>query len=248
MNKPPIPGRPGSGKFHNRGSGKLFPSTYQNRLFNEDLPENKQDSNNSNPLALVLHPDAKVNENISEPNTPRTVPNYCRRTQSAKAKAVRKDSAQKSSRQRPVSAGCRLTKDNDGTCSSKPAVIDLANKVIPDLFQIEKQKLLALPSTTDYNQNVIEHMPPMHFSRPSSAKYTEFDFDINDSSCGCKKGSKTKIAKQGLKPSVYGLQRQRQFYGSAPDLSSTNCYFDQYPYKISQNTDMTNIECVPEDR
>ncbi|XP_060574758.1 uncharacterized protein LOC132732363, partial [Ruditapes philippinarum] len=193
-------------------------------------------------MALVLHPDFKVKEDVSEPSTPKSVPSYCRRTQSAKARcqSAKKNTSRKPQQQRPASAGCRLTKEKNGMCSSKPAVVDLANKVIPDLFEIEKQKILALPDPRDYSQNVYQNMPPMHFSRPSSAKYSDFDADYCSFN---KKGSKCKSVKKGLQPSVYGLQRHRQFYGSAPDLTSTNCYFDQYPYKISQTIEETNIDC-----
>ncbi|XP_053392741.1 uncharacterized protein LOC123564083 [Mercenaria mercenaria] len=246
LNKPPLPGRPVSGKFHNRGSGKLFPSTQHNKLFTDTQQDSKPEVA-INHLALVLHPDSKLDDDTSQPSTPKSVPSYCRRTQSAKARCqnVRKNSAQKSHRQRPVSAGSRMTQDKNGMCSSKPAVIDLANKVIPDLFEIEKQKILALPDPRDYGQNVYQNMPPMHFSRPSSAKYSDTDVD---SSHFCKKGIGSKSVRNGLKPSVYGLQRQRQFYGSAPDLSSTNCNFDQYPYKISQTREDTNVEYVAQNR
>ena len=240
FDKPPLPGgRPSSGKFHNRGSGKLFPSTQQNKLFIDNIQNEKQEDS-VNHMALVIHPDFKVKEDISAPSTPKSVPSYCRRTQSAKARSVKKNTSQKSQQQRPASAGCRLTKERNGLCSSRPAVVDLANKVIPDLFEIEKQKILALPEPRDYSQNVYQNMPPMHFSRPSSAK----NCDSENGFCSTdKKESKSKSVKKGLQPSVYGLQRQRHFYGSAPDLSSTNCYFDQYPYKISQNLiEETNLD------
>lgn len=241
LQKPPIPSRPGSGKFHNRGSGKLFPSTQYNKLFNNEDNESILNDESINPLAIVLHPKSKTNGNLSEPSTPKSVPSYCRQTASAKARTrERKGPGARSQRQRPVSAGSYRPRIPEGT-AAKPAVIDLASKVIPDLFEIEKEKILALPDPREHSDNVFNDKPPMHFDRPSSGKLSDFELDGLFSSQRKKDKTSRKGQKQ-LMPCVYGLQNHRQYYGSMPDLSSANCNYEQFPYKITHTKKNLAIE------
>lgn len=110
------------------------------------------------------------------------------------------------------------------------SVINLAHKVIPDLFEIEKEKLLALPDTRNFNQNVFQDFPPMHFTRPSSGKLQQLENDPCFS-------RKDKMSESDLKPSIYGLQRHRHYFGSEPDLSAANCDLRQFPYKITDEVE-----------
>jgi len=246
--KPPLPQRPSSGKFHNRGSGKLFPSTCQNNVFTNEKQENlssrtkvksdeslkSQDTDDS--LALVLHPDFNPTDEDTLTSTPKEPPRYCRRTQSAKARSRPRVESAKTLSRRPQSAslnGKRPTICRDEQLEKSVAVINLANKVIPDLFEIEKEKILALPDPRSHH-NAIQDFTPMHFSRPFSA--TSYSKESEVSSC-----KKESLQESDLKPSIYGLNRQRHYYGSSPDLSSANCDFNLYPYKLTDDVDGGNL-------
>ncbi|WAQ95315.1 hypothetical protein MAR_028005 [Mya arenaria] len=232
-----------SGKFHNRGSGKLFRSTYHSNLYSKDSEHDlsanssnrSHDDSSTNGLDLIVHPDFTDNEGIST-STPRSVPNYCRRTQSAKARTrLKPQISGRREKCRPASAGNIRQGGRAAVCSDKPvAVIDLVDKVIPELSDIDRERLLALPDPKDFNN--LHELPPMHFSRPSSAKYDMVYADNDDQSLS-KRKKKVRKQENDLKPSIYGLQRNRHFYGSAPDLTSTDSNLEQFPYKCSD-------ECV----
>ena len=81
----------------------------------------------------------------------------------------------------------------------------------------------------------------MCFTRPSSASY-----DLGHSADhNCKSNTPSKELEKRLKPSIYGLQRQRQVYGSAPDLSCD--IFKCFPYKVVKNEDGENTKCTNEE-
>ena len=258
IEKPPVPNRPSSGKFHNRGS--LFPSTYHNKIFqpptqtviNDNKPENTCKE-------LELH-SSTIKDDSDQSSANKKIPSYCRRTQSAKARQRTKPS-RPAGTNRPCSAGARSNRPSsagarpyrpcsagvvsrlkrsgcNATSSSEKvnddnkqlAVIDLANEVTPDLFEIQREKLLALPAPPNYDKP-IQNVASMSFSRPSSASYDH----EHSNECVCRTSTLSKDVEQRLKPSIYGLQKHRQVYGSAPDLSCDNS--EVFPYKMSQLND-----------
>ncbi|XP_052275927.1 uncharacterized protein LOC127875130 [Dreissena polymorpha] len=244
--KPPVP--PASfGKFHNRGSGKLFRSTFQNSIFSDRNLANQSSSintastkeglfNSSSPhsdksspcLELVVHPGFKTEDDITNTND---APSYCRRTQSAKARERSKSKTDsKCKNKRPQSAGHKF-KDT-GVSEETISIIDLASKVIPDLFEIEKEKLLALPAPKEVHRDAFQDCLPMHFSNPLPEFYSVKTDNKQDLS--------SKLLQNDLKPCVYGLQRRRYMFGSAPDLRTVNDDCDTFPYKCSN--DETNAK------
>ena len=248
IEKPPVPARPSSGKFHNRGS--LFPSTYHNKIFQPPTQTVINDNKSENTCKeLELHSSSIKNDG-DQSSANKKIPSYCRRTQSAKARQRTKPPRPAGSN-RPSSAGARsyrpssagvvsrlkgsgyiATSSNEevNDYNKQLAVIDLANEVTPDLFEIQKEKLLALPAPPNYDKP-IQNVASMSFSRPSSASYDH----EHSNECVCRTSSLSKDVEQRLKPSIYGLQKHRQVYGSAPDLSCDSS--EVYPYKMSQLND-----------
>ena len=228
FNKPPVPSRPVSGKFHNRGSGKLFPSTAHNKLFQETTLNPIHSRNDqAEGSALVVHPSFVTETNTSQTSTPRSVPSHQRRTQSAKAKASSAKEQRNILKTRPKSAANVRTKASD-TDLKKPSVIDITNEIMPDLFDIERDKMLALPEPRASN---IENKLPMYFHKQNSFFYEHVC--EKDTCCSCKTDKLSKLQQNTLKPSVYGLEKQRQVYGSAPDISKLNVEENQFPYKMN---------------
>lgn len=191
----------------------------------------------TNSLALEIHPDFKTNGDTdnNNSNSEKNLPGYCRRTQSAKARSRQVIDNSKKLHTRPQSAGT-LTRGSASSQDKTVPVVNLAQRVVPELFEIEKERLLALPDPRNYSQNACQDFPPMHFSKPS---LRNLQSEVNENCCY----KKDKPDKNGLKPSIYGLQRQRQFYGSAPDLTSADG-FSKFPYKLSDDvdTDIKRIE------
>ena len=242
VDKPPVPVRPTSGKFLNRG--KLFPSTCQNiHVCNETAIENAGIRENAKNTCqeLVLHHTAVKDLEDSElsKSKAKKVPNYCKRTQSAKARQRSKPAVPVSRRVRPQSAGDldRLRKSgnkfslrnkvSENIDNNQVAVIDLADNITPALFDIQREQLLALPDSRNYNNNAPENKH-MSFARPSSAGYSH----EHSEQCSCRSNILSKEVEQRLKPSIYGLQRQRHVYGSSPDLTSDNS--ECFPYKADK--------------
>ena len=174
------------------------------------------------------------------------IPNYCKRTQSAKARQRTKPALPVSRRIRPQSAGDleRLRRSEnkpgfgrDGTENvenKQVAVVDLADNITPALFNIQREQLLALPDTRHYNDNASD-VKPMSFTRPSSASYAH----KHTEKCGCKNNILSKEVEKRLKPSIYGLHRQRHVYGSAPDLTCDN--LECFPYKAAKTENNRNF-------
>lgn len=184
-------------------------------------------------MELVVHPDFKTEDDITCTNTStaKAVPSYCRRTQSAKARERSKTNAS-CKKQRPQSAGYKSK--NTDVSERTISVIDLASKVIPDLFEIEKEKLLALPAPKDVHRDAFQDCPPMHYANP----LPEFHAVNADN----KQDLSSKLLKNDLKPCVYGLQRQRYMFGSAPDLRDLNDDCDTFPYKGSKDETNSKID------
>ena len=240
VNKPPVPSRPSSGKFLNRG--KLFPSTCQNiHLHPGNINESPQVSVNTENSCreLVLHHSAVKEDSESSKSRSKEVPNYCKRTQSAKARQRTKPTLPVSRRIRPQSAGDldRLRRSGNKPClgrneteiteNNQVAVIDIADNITPALLDIQREQLLALPDTRNYNNNSSDNKH-MSFTRPSSASYAH----EHNEKCGCKSNVLSKEVEQRLKPSIYGLHRHRHVYGSTPDLTSDN--LECFPYKAAK--------------
>ena len=171
----------------------------------------------------------------------KTVPSYCRKTQSAKACQRDKRGGSVSRSNRPCSAEdiSRLKRKSNSSKSwneiswdsdKQIAVVDLVDNITPDLVDIQKEKLLALPAPENYSKTFLD-MAPMSFSRPSSAHYDQ----KQNKECVCKSNNLPDDVEKLLKPSIYGLQKQRQVFGSAPDLSCDTS--ESFPYKVSQIKD-----------
>ena len=195
---------------------------------NISTPNNLEDSfhSSSSDISLPLDQAGSSVANASEntTSTPRSAPNYCRRTASAKAR-VRCRSGQQG-KARPLSAGSRPSTHSQD--DPRVAVIDLVNKVIPDISDIERDRLLNFHESNHLKD--FPYIEPMHFSKPQT---NHFEFSPDENETKVKEAKKKAKEQSDLKPSIYGLQNKRHYYGSAPDLRCSGSSGDQFPYKYS---------------
>ncbi|KAK3586112.1 hypothetical protein CHS0354_033235 [Potamilus streckersoni] len=260
QDKPPIPvkSRPSSGNFHYRGN--LFTSTYNNKLYQSpDVTVDKETHGNTRePEASRFNTSFESKSFTAQKHSCISSPN--RRVQSAKGRLTERNKntaahtvSRTKSRQRPFSANDKYRLQNKNgdfkdqlqrnesndhsqivlSGKREVAIINICDKVSPDLFEIQRKKVSDC-QTFDID---IQVQKPW---RPASAKS-----DLSQSFL-YQNEVETKEKEADLKPSVYGLKNQRQVYGSTPNLQDANVTYQSFPYKLADdnNQHSSNMQLV----